>query len=112
MAGAAADGSAQPLCRVRTRSGRWLVLSGTKLDAGVAVVLQLASVGQVLPAFAAWCGLTTRESHVVALATEGHAAKQIARRLNLSILTVNAHLGSSYRKAGVASRDELIALLS
>ncbi|HEY0472511.1 MAG TPA: helix-turn-helix transcriptional regulator [Kribbella sp.] len=113
VAQAAKDGSREPLCRVRTRDGRWLVISGTRTalpPVAITVVIQPADIRQVLPAFAAWCGLTHRESEVLELIATGLAAKQIARRLGLSVLTINDHLRSAYRKAGVSSRDELIAL--
>jgi DNA-binding CsgD family transcriptional regulator len=115
VARAAAAGRRRALCRARTGDGRWLVISGSRTPAepvDVTVVVQPADTGQVLPAFAAWCGLSRRESEVLALAGTGLASKQIARRLGLSILTVNDHLGSTYRKAGVSGRDELLALMS
>jgi DNA-binding CsgD family transcriptional regulator len=101
------------LSRVRTNDGHWLVISGSRSAAGpvdVTVVIQPANVRQVLPAFAAWSGLSQRESEVLALVADGLAAKQIARKLDLSVLTVNDHLRSTYRKAGVTGRDELLAL--
>ena len=65
----------------------------------------------MLPAFAEWCGLTERETDVLRLLVHGLAAKQVARRLGISVLTVGDHQRSLYRKAGVRSRDELVALL-
>ncbi|MEJ7745001.1 MAG: helix-turn-helix transcriptional regulator [Nocardioidaceae bacterium] len=65
-----------------------------------------------MPAFAAWCGFTRAESRVVRALTTGAAAKQIARALNLSVLTVNDHLAAVYRKAGVRGRNELISLFT
>lgn len=88
-------------------------MSGTRTDAapvGATVVIQPADLDQSLPAFGAWCGLTVREAEVVALAARGLAAKQIARRLGLSVHTANDHLRAAYRKAGVGGRDELLAL--
>jgi len=113
VARAASGGHPNPLCRARTSDGRWLVVSGTRTPQGpvdVTVVIQPADLSQVLPAFTAWCGLTRRESEVVELVAAGLAAKQMASRLGLSVLTVNDHLGSIYRKTGVSSRDELVAL--
>jgi DNA-binding CsgD family transcriptional regulator len=115
VARAAADGRADALCRARTSDGRWLVISGTRTPVGpvdVTVVIQPADASQILPAFGAWCGLSGRESEVLALVGAGLAAKQIARRLNLSVLTVNDHLRSTYRKTGVSGREELLALTS
>jgi DNA-binding CsgD family transcriptional regulator len=90
------------------------VVSGNKVDAGdvhVAVVLRPGDVHTVAPAFAAWCGLTTREGQVLHLLASGLSAKQMARTLALSVLTLNDHLRSIYRKADVRGRDELLALL-
>ncbi|TDW89784.1 DNA-binding CsgD family transcriptional regulator [Kribbella pratensis] len=115
VARAAAAGRRDALCRARTTDGRWLVISGSRTPVepvAVTVVVQPADTGQVIPAFAAWSGLSHRESEVLGLATTGLAAKQIARRLGLSVLTVNDHLGSTYRKTGVSGRDELLALMS
>ena len=113
VAHATAAGRPDPICRVRTRQGRWLVLTGTRTDAppvDVTVVIQPADLAQSLPAFGAWCGLTSREAQVVELVARGLATKQVARRLGLSIHTANDHLRAAYRKAGVGSRDELLAL--
>jgi DNA-binding CsgD family transcriptional regulator len=110
---AAADGRREPGCRVRTSDGRWLIISGTRTHAppvDVTVVIQPANLHQTLPAFAAWCGLSRREAQVLQLVAGGLAAKQMARRLDLSVLTVNDHLRSTYRKAGISGREELLAL--
>jgi DNA-binding CsgD family transcriptional regulator len=58
------------------------------------------------------CGLTARERQVLYLLIDGHPAKKIARRLDISVLTVNGHLRSVYRKCRVRGRDELFALLA
>ncbi len=115
VARTAAAGRQDALCRARTSDGRWLVISGSRTPVGpvdVTVVVQPADVSQVLPAFAAWSGLSRRESEVLVLVEAGLAAKQIARRLGLSVLTVNDHLRATYRKTGVTGRDELLALTS
>ena len=65
----------------------------------------------MLPAFAAWCGLSKRETDVLRLLVQGLAAKQVARRLGISVLTVGDHQRSLYREAGVHGRDELVSLL-
>jgi DNA-binding CsgD family transcriptional regulator len=114
VAEAARTPGKDPTCRVRMPQGDWLVVSGSRVDDGdvdVAVVLQPGAVGTVAPALAVWCGLTARETGVLALAASGLAAKQMAHRLDLSLLTVNDHLRSIYRKADVHGRDELLSLL-
>ncbi len=108
-----AAGRKDPICRVRTQDGRWLVISGTQTRPApveITLVIQPADLHQSLPAFSAWCGLTSREHEVMHLVSAGLAAKQIARSLDVSILTVNEHLRSTYRKAGINGREELLAL--
>jgi DNA-binding CsgD family transcriptional regulator len=56
--------------------------------------------------------LTPRERDIAALAARGHASKEIADRLFLSVRTVNNHLQSVYSKLGVSGRHELAAALA
>jgi DNA-binding CsgD family transcriptional regulator len=115
VAAAATGGRRDSICRVRTRDGRWLVISGSKTQLApvdVTLVIQPADVSQSLPAFGVWCGLTRRESEVLKFVAGGLAAKQIARRLGVSPSTVNEHLRATYRKAGTRGRDELLALIT
>jgi DNA-binding CsgD family transcriptional regulator len=51
--------------------------------------------------------LTRREREVTDLAARGLSDRDIAVRLHLSERTVQSHLYRSYRKLGVAGRDEL-----
>jgi len=53
-------------------------------------------------------GLTPQERRVAAHALTGASTRQIASALHLSPRTVESHLGSIYRKAGVKSRRELL----
>ncbi|WP_018348743.1 LuxR C-terminal-related transcriptional regulator [Longispora albida] len=55
-------------------------------------------------------GLTRREREVLALAVAGDSARDIAARLFIGERTVETHLANIYRKAGVRSRVELLAL--
>lgn len=113
-AAAAGRCASPPVCRVRMPDGAWLVVSGSSVDAGdvhVAVVLQPGDIGTVAPAFGVWCGLTPKETEALPLLAAGLPAKQMARQLSISVLTLNGHLKSIYRKADVRGRDELLALL-
>lgn len=56
--------------------------------------------------------LTGRERDVVRLAAEGATNRVIAEQLYVSPRTVETHLGSIYRKLGVANRRELIHWVS
>jgi len=57
-------------------------------------------------------GFTQREVNVFEGIASGLAAKHIARELRISSDTVNAHLKSMYRKAGVSGREELMGRLT
>lgn len=51
--------------------------------------------------------LTTREKDVLRLIARGFAYKQVARKLNISIKTVETHVSSVLRKLQLSSRHEL-----
>jgi DNA-binding CsgD family transcriptional regulator len=100
---------------LRTVRGHWLRVEAVPMavgEADVAVTFQAASIGHVAETVSEACGLTARERDVLGLLLRGEPAKQIARRLDLSVLTVNGHLRSVYRKCHVRGRDELFARLS
>ena len=56
--------------------------------------------------------LTATEREVVTLVLEGHANQEIADARGASYRTIANQLASIYKKLGVASRTELVALLS
>ncbi len=56
--------------------------------------------------------LTSREREVCLLAAEGTPSPEIARRLYLSVRTVNNHLQRAYTKLGVSNRAELADALA
>jgi DNA-binding CsgD family transcriptional regulator len=98
--------------RVRTRSGGWLLLYGTRLsgkaDGQVAVIIQPASPSDVAPLVALAYGLTGREREVTRLCILGQSTKQIAGTLRVSPYTVQDHLKSIFDKTGVGTRGELV----
>jgi DNA-binding NarL/FixJ family response regulator len=72
--------------------------------------------GFVLDAFAGETGapldpeldqLTAREREVLRLIARGYAYKQVARRLSISIKTVETHVSAVLRKLQLSSRYEL-----
>ncbi|HEX2065154.1 MAG TPA: LuxR C-terminal-related transcriptional regulator [Acidimicrobiales bacterium] len=98
--------------RVRTRSGRWLLLYGTWLsgaaDGRTAVIIQPAAVRDVAPLVALAYGLSERECQVTRLCIQGLSTKQMARSLGVSPYTVQDHLKSVFEKTGVRTRGELV----
>ncbi len=55
-----------------------------------------------------WQRLSERESEVLAWVARGAANKEIARSMELSVRTVEGHLGSIFAKLGVGSRTEAV----
>jgi DNA-binding CsgD family transcriptional regulator len=102
-------------CLPSAYAGRWVSVHGQPLDAegrgDVAVIIQAAGV-ELLPALSSWYDITGRERTVIGHLRDGIPAKQIARRLDVSVHTVNEHLKAIYRKAGISSREEMVAVLS
>jgi DNA-binding CsgD family transcriptional regulator len=99
--------------RVRTRSGSWLLLYGTRLaggaDARTAVIIQPATPAAVAPLVTLAYGLSERESEVTRLCMEGLTTRQMAHALALSPHTVQDHLKSIFAKTDVRSRSELVS---
>jgi DNA-binding CsgD family transcriptional regulator len=99
--------------RVRTRSGSWLLLYGTRLAGGAdaartAVIIQPATPAAVAPLVTLAYGLSERESQVTRLCMAGLSTRQMANALALSPHTVQDHLKSIFAKTGVRSRSELV----
>lgn len=114
VANAARTSKCHAVCRIRTATGRWLLVEAGPLQgspAETAVTLKTADSASLLPAAAAWFGLTTRERDVLVALSLGKPAKHIARDLALAVPTVNAHLQAIYRKADVTGREQLLAIL-
>jgi DNA-binding CsgD family transcriptional regulator len=99
--------------RVRTASGRWLLVRGSTLgdgdDAQTAVILEPAQPQELAPLIAIAYGLTDRERAVTQLVAQGYLTSAIADRLHISQWTVQDHLKSIFEKVGVGSRGELVA---
>lgn len=55
-------------------------------------------------------GLTRREAEIAELAARGESNAAIARRLGLSVRTVETHLQRAYAKLGIHGRSELAAV--
>ncbi|WP_328525567.1 helix-turn-helix transcriptional regulator [Kribbella sp. NBC_00359] len=98
--------------RVRTRSGDWLLLYGTRLGADTggrtAVIIHPATPQDVAPVIALSYGLTDRECQVAMQCVQGRVTREIAHALGMSPYTVQDHLKAIFGKTGVRSRGELV----
>ena len=98
--------------RVRTRSGSWLLLYGTRLAGEArgrtAVIIQPAMPTEVAPLIALAYGLTEREIEITRFCIQGHSTKEMAHVLQVSPYTVQDHLKAVFAKTGARSRGELV----
>jgi DNA-binding NarL/FixJ family response regulator len=78
------------------------------LDGGVYAPLDDAGIGRAPDPGPADEPLTARQGAVLALLAKGRSNKQIARDLNISDVTVKAHVTAILRKLGVATRAQAI----
>jgi DNA-binding CsgD family transcriptional regulator len=101
--------------RVQARSGRWLVLHGSRLvaengtPARVAVIVEAAPRPEIAPLIVQAYGLSAREQEVLRQVLRGTGSAEMARLLGISPLTVQDHLKAIFRKLGVRSRREVVA---
>jgi DNA-binding CsgD family transcriptional regulator len=107
-----ASTSLAPL-RVRTRSGRWIVLQASWVAGDdknvVAVIIQEATPEETAPIVMIAYGLSEQERAVSGLVFRGQSTHAISQRLRIGEHTVQDHLKSIFDKTGVRSRRELVA---
>jgi DNA-binding CsgD family transcriptional regulator len=105
----------QARLRVRSRSGRWLVVHASSLrlaDGSVgdtALVIEPARAAEIAPLIVTAYELSRREQEIVQLVARGRSTQEIASTLFLSPHTVRDHLKAIFEKVGVSSRGELVA---
>lgn len=100
--------------RLRTNSGAWYRVSAALTESGdghVAVVIEPARGGDLLPLVLESYGLTAREIDMVGCLARGLASGEIAAELHLSAHTVRDHIKAVMRKCDTRTRGELVARL-
>ncbi len=102
-----------PRTRLRTASGRWLVLHASRLRAAdaegrIAVIFEEARPSEIAPLIVDAYGLTKREGEIMRLVLRGLSTAEVSRELHITPNTVRDHFKSIFDKVGVRSRRELV----
>ena len=102
-----------PRTRLRTASGRWLVLHASRLRAAgtegqIAVIFEEARPSEIAPLIVDAYGLTKREGEITRLVLRGLSTAEVSEELHITANTVRDHFKSIFDKVGVRSRRELV----
>lgn len=106
----AAPGKVETIILAKHGNDGHFVISSTGISADTVAVAVRDADGEFTSLFAGLeevFGLTPSEVLVVGMLMHGHAARQIADELEISVYTVRAHLRHCYDKLQVSSREEL-----
>jgi DNA-binding CsgD family transcriptional regulator len=103
-----------PRIRLRTASGRWLVLHASRLRAQdtegrIAVIFEEARPSEIAPLIVEAHGLTKREGEITRLVMRGLSTAEVSEELHITPNTVRDHFKAIFDKVGVRSRRELVA---
>jgi DNA-binding CsgD family transcriptional regulator len=102
-----------PRTRLRTASGRWLVLHASKLrtagtEGRIAVIFEEARPSEIAPLIVDAYGLTKREGEITQLVLRGLSTTEVSQELHITSNTVRDHFKAIFDKVGVRSRRELV----
>ena len=102
-----------PRMRLRTASGRWLVLHASRLRAAgtegrIAVIFEEARPSEIAPLIVDAYGLTKREGEITRLVLRGLSTAEVSGELYITPNTVRDHFKAIFDKVGVRSRRELV----
>ena len=105
--------SLMPRTRLKTASGRWVVLHASRLQAAategqIAVIFEEARPSEIAPLIADAYGLTKREGEIARLVLRGLSTAEVSRELHITPNTVRDHFKAIFDKVGVRSRRELV----
>src|SRR5215204_3444572 len=103
-----------PRIRLRTASGRWLVLHASRLRAAesegqIAVIFEEARPAEIAPLIVDAYGLTKREGEITRLVLRGLSTAEVSAELHITPNTVRDHFKAIFDKVGVRSRRELVS---
>jgi DNA-binding CsgD family transcriptional regulator len=99
----------EPWSRVHLGANRWVTVRASRLGDDIAVSIEPSTPAERMDLFARACGLSERESEVLALIGVGLDTREIAGQLFLSEHTVNDHVKAVLARTGARNRQQLLA---
>ena len=111
--GSYASPELMPRTRLRTTSGRWLVLHASRLrtaetEGQIAVIFEEARPSEIAPLIVDAYGLTRREGEITRLVLRGLSTAEVSEELHITPNTVRDHFKAIFDKVGVRSKRELV----
>jgi len=108
--GSHAPSDLMPRTRLRTASGRWLVLHASRLRAAgtegqIAVIFEEARPSEIAPLIVDAYGLTKREGEITRLVLRGLSTAEVSKELHITANTVRDHFKSIFDKVGVRTAE-------
>src|SRR5918994_3015623 len=102
-----------PRTRLRTASGRWLVLHASRsraqdTEGRIAIIFEEAQPSEIAPLIVDAYGLTKREGEITKLVLRGLSTAEVSKELHITSNTVRDHFKAIFDKVGVRSRRELV----
>ena len=98
-----------PWSRIHLGGSRWVTVKASRLGTDIAVAIEPSTATDRLDMYARACGLTRRESEVLALLCEGLDTREIAERMVVSEHTASDHVKAILAKTGARTRQLLLA---
>jgi DNA-binding CsgD family transcriptional regulator len=99
----------EPWSRVHLGGNRWVTVRASRLGEDIAVSIEPSTPAERMDLFARACGLSDRESEILALLGVGLDTKEIAGQLFLSEHTVHDHVKAALAKTGARTRQVMLA---
>jgi DNA-binding CsgD family transcriptional regulator len=98
-----------PWSRIHLGGSRWVTVKASRLGTDIAVAIEPSTAADRLDIYARACGLTRRQSEVLALLCEGLDTREIAEQMVVSEHTASDHLKAILAKTGARTRQLLLA---
>jgi DNA-binding CsgD family transcriptional regulator len=95
--------------RIHLGGSRWVTAKASRLGDDIGVSIEATTSDDRMDLYARACGLSERETQILALLGQGLDTKQVAERLVISEHTATDHVKAVLAKTGARTRQQLLA---